>query len=67
MASLRDTASEPTGIIFLGSGESMLVSLQHRATGVGALLKISGFQVRRHRRDRDHDDFWPWKSGRHRW
>ena len=53
IASLRDTASEPTGIIFNASGETMFVSLQHRATGVGALLKISGFDVRRHRRDRD--------------
>jgi len=53
IASLRDTASEPTGIIFNGSGDTMFVSLQHRATGVGALLKITGFDVRRHRRDRD--------------
>jgi secreted PhoX family phosphatase len=67
VASLRDTSSEPTGIIFLGSGESMLVSLQHRATNVGALLKISGFQVRRHRHDRDRDDWWPWKPGRRHW
>jgi secreted PhoX family phosphatase len=64
IASLRDTASEPTGIIFLGSGESMLVSLQHRATGVGALLKISGFKVRRHHRERRDGDFLPWGWGR---
>ena len=64
VASLRDTASEPTGIIFLGSGESMLVSLQHRATGVGALLKISGFEVRRHHRERRDGDWWPWGWGK---
>src|SRR6185295_4981105 len=51
IASLRDTASEPTGIMFTGTGESMYVSLQHRATGVGALLKISGFKVRRHHKE----------------
>lgn len=49
-ASLRDTTSEPTGFIFLGSGESAFVSLQHRsvdeANGRGSLLKISGFKVR---------------------
>jgi secreted PhoX family phosphatase len=63
-ASLRDTASEPTGIIFDGSGETMYVSLQHRATGVGALLKITGFKVRHDRRDHDHDDNWPWNWGK---
>jgi secreted PhoX family phosphatase len=55
MASLRDTSSEPTGFIFLGSGESAFVSLQHRAVDEannrGSLLKISGFKVRG---DRDH-------------
>jgi secreted PhoX family phosphatase len=49
-ASLRDTTSEPTGFIFLGSGESAFVSLQHRSVdetnGRGSLLKISGFKVR---------------------
>lgn len=48
-ASLRDTSSEPTGFIFLGSGEEAFVSLQHRAVdeanGRGSLLKISGFKV----------------------
>jgi secreted PhoX family phosphatase len=48
-ASLRDTSSEPTGFIFLGSGEEAFVSLQHRsvdeATGRGSLLKISGFKI----------------------
>jgi secreted PhoX family phosphatase len=63
IASLRDTASEPTGIIFTGSGESMFVSLQHRATGVGALLKISGFKVRRHHRERRDGDWFPWGWG----
>jgi len=53
-ASVRDTSAEPSGFIFLGSGESAFVSIQHRAVndaaGVGdhgALLKISGFKVRR--------------------
>jgi secreted PhoX family phosphatase len=65
VASLRDTASEPTGIIFSGSGQTLFVSLQHRATGVGALLKITGFQVRHHPRDRHHDgDWWPWGWGK---
>jgi hypothetical protein len=49
-ASLRDTSSEPTGFIFLGSGEEAFVSLQHRAVdeanGRGSLMKISGFKVR---------------------
>ena len=49
-ASLRDTSSEPTGFIFLGSGEEAFVSLQHRsvdeANGRGSLLKISGFKIR---------------------
>jgi secreted PhoX family phosphatase len=49
-ASLRDTSSEPTGFIFLGSGEEAFVSLQHRSTDEsnnrGSLLKISGFKVR---------------------
>jgi hypothetical protein len=46
IASLTDTDSEPTGFIFTGSGESAYVSLQHRSTGVGALMKISGFRVK---------------------
>jgi len=50
IASLRDTSAEPTGFIFLGSGEEALVSLQHRAVdeanGRGSLLKISGFKIR---------------------
>jgi secreted PhoX family phosphatase len=65
IASLRDTTSEPTGIIFDASGTSMFVSLQHRGANVGALLKISGFQVRRHPREREHwDDWWPWGWGK---
>jgi secreted PhoX family phosphatase len=48
-ASLRDTSSEPTGFIFLGSGKEAFVNLQHRdmdnTTGRGSLLKISGFKV----------------------
>jgi hypothetical protein len=49
-ASIRDTSAEPTGFIFLGSGESAFLSIQHRAVNDnagpanhGALIKISGF------------------------
>jgi secreted PhoX family phosphatase len=52
-ASLTDTSAEPTGFIFVGSGESAFVNIQHRAvndaagnTNHGALLKISGFKVK---------------------
>jgi uncharacterized protein len=52
-ASVRDTSAEPTGFIFLGSGESAFVNIQHQsvndAAGAGnhgALVKISGFKVR---------------------
>jgi secreted PhoX family phosphatase len=49
-ASLRDTSSEPTGFIFLASGEEAFVSLQHRdsddTAGRGSLVRISGFKVR---------------------
>jgi secreted PhoX family phosphatase len=49
-ASLRDTTSEPTGFIFLGSGEEAFVNLQHRSVDEsgnrGSLLKISGFKVK---------------------
>jgi len=52
-ASLRDTTSEPTGFIFLASGEAAFVNLQHRdvdaANHRGSLLLISGFKVK----DRD--------------
>lgn len=64
IASLRDTSSEPTGIIFNGSGDTLYVSLQHRATGVGALLKITGFDVRRHGRERRDGDWFPWGWGK---
>ena len=53
-ASVKDTTAEPTGFIFLGSGESAFVNIQHRAvndaagnTNHGALLKISGFNVKK--------------------
>jgi secreted PhoX family phosphatase len=59
-ASIRDTSAEPTGFIFLGSGEEAFVNIQHRAYNDsidkghrGALVKISGFKVRSHR---DEDD-----------
>jgi len=52
-ASVSDTSAEPSGFIFVGSGESAFVSIQHRAVNDaageanhGALLKISGFKVR---------------------
>jgi secreted PhoX family phosphatase len=50
-ASLRDTTSEPTGFIFTSSGRSAFVNLQHRGTGQGALLEISGFRIA----DEDHE------------
>jgi hypothetical protein len=70
-ASVRDTSAEPTGFIFYGSGESALVSIQHRAVNDaagagnhGALIKISGFKVRSHDDDdwdHDHDDNGWWR------
>jgi secreted PhoX family phosphatase len=62
-ASIRDTTAEPSGFIFLGSGEEAFVNIQHRgyndAHHLGALIKISGFKVKSHR---DHgDDDWNWK------
>jgi secreted PhoX family phosphatase len=61
-ASIRDTSAEPTGFIFVGSGEEAFVNIQHRAINDslgagnhGALVKISGFKVRPHDRDRDDD------------
>jgi uncharacterized protein DUF839 len=49
-ASLRDTTSEPTGFIFLGSGEAAFVHLQHRAVddanSRGSLMLISGFKIK---------------------
>jgi hypothetical protein len=55
-ASLRDTTSEPTGFIFLASGEAAFVHLQHRdvdaANHRGSLLLISGFKVE----NKDKDD-----------
>jgi len=60
-ASIKDTSAEPTGFIFLGSGESAFVNIQHRAvndaagnTNHGALVKISGFKIKK---DHDDDDF----------
>jgi len=54
-ASLRDTSAEPSGFIFLGSGEAAFVNLQHRdvdaANHRGSLMLISGFKVR----DRDRN------------
>ena len=59
-ASVRDTSAEPTGFIFLGSGRSAFVSIQHRAVNDaagegnhGALLKISGFKIKREAGRRD--------------
>src|SRR5262245_55611388 len=50
-ASLRDTSSEPTGFIFLASGEAAFVNLQHRdvdnANHRGSLMMISGFKVKK--------------------
>ena len=71
-ASIRDTSAEPSGFIFIGSGESAYVNIQHRAfndslgnANHGALIKISGFKVkprRHHGHGHDHDDDdWNWK------
>jgi secreted PhoX family phosphatase len=61
-ASVKDTSAEPTGFIFLGSGESAFVSIQHRAVNDaagagnhGALMKISGFKVKDKDKDKDKD------------
>jgi hypothetical protein len=61
-ASIRDTSAEPTGFIFLGSGEEAFVNIQHRACNDsidkghrGELVKMSGFKVRS-RDDDDRDD-----------
>jgi hypothetical protein len=43
--SIKDTDAESTGVIFDASGETAYVNIQHRATGQGALLRISGFDV----------------------
>jgi hypothetical protein len=43
--SLTDTDSEPTGWEFDASGENAYVNIQHRNTGAGAVLKISGFKT----------------------
>jgi hypothetical protein len=75
-ASIRDTSAEPTGFIFLGSGEEAFVNIQHRAandalgnTNHGALIKISGFKVKPQRgQGHDHDDdadsnwMWNWRK-----
>ena len=52
-ASVKDTSAEPSGFIFLGSGEEAFVNIQHRAVNDaagagnhGALVRISGFKVR---------------------
>jgi secreted PhoX family phosphatase len=47
--SLTDTTSEPTGFIFTGSGKIAYVNIQHRSVGTGALLKITGFEIPKHR------------------
>jgi len=43
--SLTDTDAEPTGWIFDATGETAYVNIQHRAPGIGAVLKITGFKV----------------------
>ena len=44
--SLKDTASETTGILFDATGTTAYIGLQHRATNIGAILKITGFKVK---------------------
>jgi hypothetical protein len=41
--SLTDTSAEPTGWQFDASGKTAYVNIQHRSTGLGAILKITGF------------------------
>jgi len=53
-------SSQEQWISLSRSGDTLYVSLQHRATGVGALLKITGFDVRRHGRERRDGDWFPW-------
>ena len=48
IVSLKDTDAEPTGFIFDASGKNAYVNIMHRATGQGALLKISGFKIKKH-------------------
>jgi secreted PhoX family phosphatase len=62
-ASIRDTSAEPTGFIFLGSGEEAFVNIQHRGFNDnidrghrGALVKISGFNVKPHDDDDQDED-----------
>ena len=62
-ASIRDTSAEPSGFIFLGSGEAAFLSIQHRAANDslgsgnhGALIKLSGFDVK----SRGHERDWDW-------
>jgi hypothetical protein len=54
-ASRSDTSSEPSGFIFLASGEAAFVNLQHRSVDAanhrGSLMMISGFKVK----DKDKD------------
>jgi secreted PhoX family phosphatase len=64
-ASIRDTSAEPSGFIFLGSGEEAFVNIQHRACNDsidkghrGALVKISGFKVHSRSNNDDDDDDW---------
>src|SRR5262245_56368038 len=66
-ASIRDTSAEPSGLVFLGSGESAFLSIQHRAFNDalgpgnhGALIKISGFRVNAHRRHHWHNGHASW-------
>ena len=67
-ASIRDTSAEPSGFIFLGSGEVGLrehsaprPSTTASGTGNhGALIKISGFKVKSHGHDNDGDHDWDW-------
>lgn len=46
IASLADTVSEPSGLIFTANGQTAFVSLQHRSGDVGAIVKLSGFNPR---------------------
>lgn len=46
IASISDTDAESTGFIFDASGENAYFNVQHRSTGKGAMLKLSGFKIK---------------------
>jgi hypothetical protein len=47
-----DLGGPASGFVFDASGEHAFVNIQYRATGKGALLKISGFAVSARKSDK---------------